>query len=393
MDKIHLWPEDIIYLGDGATKGFILEEPSGQRHALWYRFPSEFSSKITEWCDPFVVGALFNAMSIPADLVVHGNVSPSLIFNLREFQDAWSSWHPELYSQVDIIPEASKERTQPDTQDAVMTFSMGVDGCFTAWRYNKPDHERIPYALRAGILVHGFDFPPQYEETFDRAIKRARIILDSVGMTLIPMTTNLRTINHPTESRHGAFLISCLILLQEGYRAGLIGSSYPYATMQLQWGSNPLTDRMLSSKFFPIIHDGAGFNRIQKVAYVSDWPEALQNLRVCIRREADQRDKNCCRCEKCIRTILELRALGIQIPPSFEQDVTNQQILRMRISEDVLRSKFYDEILEVTKSRKASNRWTNTLRLSLILNKLIIQVKKLPITDRFRRRTSRRQRE
>jgi len=383
MNKIHLWPEEITYQGDYVTKGFQLEESNGDRKSLWYRLPSEFSPIITEWCDPLVIGALFHAMSVPADLLVHGYVSPSLIFNLREFQDAWSSWFPDQYTRIDIIPEVSKERSKSITQDAVMTFSMGVDASFTAWRYKKPNIDRIPYNLQAGVLVHGFDFPPQYDETFDRAIRRAKVMMNSLGMTLIPMTTNLRTSNQPISSRHGAFLASCLMLLQDGFQAGLVGSSYPYVTMQLTWGSNPLTDRMLSSSRFSIIHDGAGFNRLEKLAFISDWPEAIQNLRVCIRREADKRDQNCCRCEKCIRTILELRALGFRSTSSFEKEVKNRQILRMNISEDVLKSKFYNEILEVAKSRNITDSWLGSLRLSIFLNKIKIQVKELPGIRRF----------
>jgi hypothetical protein len=82
---------------------------------------------------------------------------------------------------------------------------------------------------------------------------------------------------------------------------------------------------LLSSASFPIIHDGAAFTRFDKVRVISQWPAALQYLRVCLRGK--ERDKNCCRCRKCVRAILYFRFVGRGLPPSFEQDVSDLQLL------------------------------------------------------------------
>ena len=38
------------------------------------------------------------------------------------------------------------------------------------------------------------------------------------------------------------------------------------------------------------------------------------------------RHTNCCRCEKCIRTILSFRAAGVPLPSALSRDVTNHEI-------------------------------------------------------------------
>ncbi len=143
---------------------------------------------------------------------------------------------------------------------------------------------------------------------------------------MIPMATNFRALDDYWIDAHIAGLASCLMLLQEGYEIGLIASSPPYNNISIAppWGSNPLTDRLLSNDAFEIIHDGAAFTRAEKIRAISNWPQALRHLRVCW--EGEQKDRNCCRCEKCIRTILNFRAIGLDLPACFEQDVTRRQI-------------------------------------------------------------------
>ncbi len=114
--------------------------------------------------------------------------------------------------------------------------------------------------------------------------------------------------------------------LQGGYSEGLIPSSLPYHALVLPWGSNPLTDPLLSIRTFAIVHDGAAFTRAEKVKQIAHWRQALQNLRVCW--EGDRKDGNCGHCEKCIQTILNFRAVGLGLPPCFDQDVADEEILQ-----------------------------------------------------------------
>jgi len=383
MAKIHLWPEEAIEQKDIVSTGVTLEEVNGERKSIWYRLPSEFAPAITQWCDPYVLAVLFKAMITPADLVVHGKVSPSLLFNLKEFQAAWHSWRPDRYSEIKIIPEKEEERPKPIHKNAVVAFSGGADSCYTAWHYTNPKDERLPHTLQAGLFIHGFDFPPNLRDTFDRAFRKAQILLDSLGMTLIPMTTNLRSIRQPPVDAGGAFLASCLMLLQERYVAGLIASTYSYAHLFLPFGSNPLTDRMMSSGAFNIHHDGAKVTRIQKLKAISEWPEAMQYLRVCTGRKAAERDKNCCRCEKCIRNILEFRAMGFGLPRFFENDVIDWQIFKLKYEYETEVGFHYEDIISFVKARKVSASWVRVLKFSIFLNKIRIKAERIPWINRF----------
>ncbi|WP_375515647.1 hypothetical protein [uncultured Nostoc sp.] len=141
---------------------------------------------------------------------------------------------------------------------AISAFSGGLDSCFTAFRHSRGKCGRSQRPLEAGLMVHGFDIPLFEQESFDRAVQKSKLTLASLGLELIPMATNFRDFKQNWEDTHGIAVASCLMLLQGGYSIGLIPSSDPYHAVDLSWGwgSNPLTDPLLSSSTFPIIHDG-----------------------------------------------------------------------------------------------------------------------------------------
>jgi hypothetical protein len=74
--------------------------------------------------------------------------------------------------------------------------------------------------------------------------------------------------------------------------------------------SGPVTDLLLSTDTLEFIHQGAIYQRVEKVQAISKWKLAQQNLRVCPHSVFRDDGLNCSRCEKCIRTMLVLYALG-----------------------------------------------------------------------------------
>jgi len=277
------------------------------------------------------VAMIFNGMRKSRDIHVHGHVSPGLLRNIEEFQAVWHCWLGRKYSKVEI--SADIERYEPraiHSESAIMAFSGGADSCFTAWRHSNGTCGRSKRNLPAAMMMHGFDIPLEEENVFRRAVEKSQKMLAPLGVTLIPLVTNFRALGDDWTDAHAAGLASCLMLLEGGYEVGLIASSPPYNNISISppWGSNPLTDRLLSSDTFEIIHDGAGFTRAEKIYEISNWPQALKYLRVCW--EGPEKDRNCCRCEKCIRTIMNFRLIGLPLPECFEEDVTESQIAGIR---------------------------------------------------------------
>lgn len=359
MRKAHLWPEEAVEANGSTTVSVTIESHDGGRTRLWYRVPCEYAALIPPSCDSFVVATVMLAMSQASDFAVHGEVSPSLLRNLQEFQAAWACWYPQKYRKIEIMAEV--EREQPNAmaeEKAIAAFSGGVDSCFTMFRHKSGRYGRLTRNLQAGLMVHGFDIPLAQQEVFERAAKKSKAMLNSLGVELIPVATNYREFGLNWEDVFGSAVASTLMLLRGSYTVGLVPSSYTYKSLFLPWGSNPLTDPLLSSNAFQVIHDGTAFKRIDKIREITNFPAALQSLRVCW--EGKERDRNCGRCEKCIRTILGFRVMGIGLPPCFEQDVTDRQILDIKTSKKS-QVTYFEEILQAAIAAGISDSWVTTI--------------------------------
>ncbi len=311
----------------------VLEDPESGRRDFWFRVPLEHFSSVTDLADPFVTATIFSAMRCEADLRIHGVVSRSLLRNLEEFQTAWHSWRPDHYHIVDVIPDQEVEGRTQTPGEAVIAFSGGLDSCFSVWRHTKGDCGRLKRPLKAALMVHGFDIPLHESDVFSIAAGNSRTIVQSVGLDFIPMACTFRELGDDWEDAHGAALASCLSLFSKRFSTGLIAGSHVYNALRFPWGSNPLTDPMLSSDSFSIVYDAAGASRLQKAKGVSEWQEAMRLLRVCW--QGDHKDRNCGNCLRCIATALCFAAMGVHPPtclgvPSLEEGIRVLQTLPVK---------------------------------------------------------------
>ncbi|MES1021817.1 hypothetical protein ABN584_02790 [Gloeocapsa sp. BRSZ] len=329
--QIHIWREDTVEADNIVTTSVILELPNQTRKSIWYRMPAAYASQITNSMDPFVVATIYVGMTTAADLRIHGEVSPSLIQNLEEFQTIWKCWRPEAYPhKVQIIADTEREQsTATNFSGDIMAFSGGVDSSFTALSHIHKVRGGLNRDIKAGVLIQSSVPPFTSNDLFKPPYVNLAAMLANFGVELIPMMTNAYNALRPNKLRDHftPVAISCLMLLQGTYRAGLLASTEPYEALVTPWGSHPLTDRLLSSNSFKVVHDGAEFTRTQKVGYLAKFPEALSVLQVCWRR--DRGEKNCGQCSKCIRTILNFRTVKAPLPECFEQDVSDLQILSL----------------------------------------------------------------
>ncbi len=278
---LDIWPQAPQETDNTAKISATIEGLDDRPNELWFRFPSERLPGVTELADPFVTAMIFPAMRGAKNIKIHGSMSRSLLRNLDEFQVAWNCWRPDRYHIINVTADEEIEEHTNASDKAIAAFSGGLDSCFTVWRHTKGDCGRLKRNLKAALMVHGFDIPLREAEVFSRAAENSRAIVESVGLDLIPMACNFREFGDDWEDEHGAALASCLSLFGKGFSTGLVASSHVYNSLLFPWGSNPLTDPMLSSDSFSIVHDSAGVHRIQKAKGVSEWEGAMSRLRVC----------------------------------------------------------------------------------------------------------------
>ncbi len=282
---------------------------------LYYAFPKFISPPEKNDCDAYLTAILMDAMSEQRKIIVRGSVSKLLLVNLMEFQGCWNKWLPETYRKVEIQVNEIRHG-QKVNHDAICAFSGGVDSTFSVWRNYTNRNQIAAIHIKSCVFIHGFDIPLSYESTFSNAFETAKTTLKDINIELLPVKTNFREISNLNwEHNHLCALVSCLNNLKSLAGICLIGSSKPYDGMVIPWGSNPVSDPLLSSGDFMVKHDGATHSRIEKVNEIADWAMGCQNLRVCW--EGPLKDRNCGRCEKCLRTKMDFLVTSNFIPKCF----------------------------------------------------------------------------
>jgi len=311
--------------------------------------------------DGFVFGVIFIAMQLGRPVKVHGRLSRTACFNLAEFQSAWACWKPEKYQRVDIVPDEIIDRPVPEhAPRAISAFSGGVDGTFTAIRHKHKLLGNGSYPLTDVMLVHGFDVPLGKPEAFDLLLQRIRPIVDELGLGMKVVRTNLKEASgQDWGDSFGVQLAACLHNYSHDFNYALTGSGEPYSNIFYPWGSTPATDYLMSGDQMQLVLDGSAYTRTEKIETLRHYPTALKTLKVCW--EGNNEERNCGHCEKCIRTKLNLLAVGVSDAPCFDEELDPEQILKIRLVNDAQLLEL-QTIYSYVEKRKIAGLWVDNLK-------------------------------
>lgn len=302
---------------------------------IFYDLIDDTTAPAPHLLDGFVCAVIFYAMRLRQPIRVRGAVSRDCLRNLNEFQEAWASWKPELYTKIEVIPDETIECVETK-QDAIAAFSGGVDSIFTILRHANGGNSTYPLK-KSVLMVHGFDVPLSKVSQLNALQERTLPLIKELGLETRTIITNSKVLNFQDwEDSTASQLAACLHNYSHEFGFGLIGSSEPYNQLVLPWGSNPATDHLLSGGALNIVHDGAGYSRTQKVEQLAKFTTAIKIAKVCW--EGTDASKNCGRCEKCIRTMLNFKAVGVSNPSCFEEPLDTTQIRSINIHNDIQRA-------------------------------------------------------
>lgn len=355
----HIWIDEPVGLNEETTYSAVIEVPHKERQTLWFKIPSRHAHLAVCSLDAFAVANIFLLMKEGFDCRFHGNLSPSLLRNLSEFGSVWQVWRPERYKQIEIIPDSESEETvASERTSAIAAFSGGVDSTHTIFRHTigncpKPWKREI----KSCLFVHGFDIPLSAPDAFERAIRPIESTLAKVGIDLLTMSTNLQAMNIEWDDTHIAGLASTLMFFKKHFNEGLVASGCAYGGLVLPWGSNPITDHLLSSRTFGIVHDGASVKRVDKIRQLTQWSDGYDNLRICF--SAEKRDENCGVCAKCVMDILLTRLHGIPQSKAIPE-LTDAKIADLKIPTPHQIVSF-DKVVRAAKEKGITEPWVRIL--------------------------------
>ncbi|MEW5908603.1 MAG: hypothetical protein AB1659_02255 [Thermodesulfobacteriota bacterium] len=330
------------------------EECDEPNRELYIETESLFAEALSENYHPFLVGCIIPAMHFGEKRIrLKEKVCPTLLEGLKIVQGLMIQWSKGKYRPISIESEIlNSPRYAGSHRHGALFLSGGIDSLAALRTILDHYPKNHPGSVRDCFMIHGFDIGGVIARglkyhVFDRAVSALSHISHDAGVELIPVYTNIR---HLCDDRDlwlnkffGAVLGAVAHAFSKRIHLAYIASSYDIPHLH-PCGSHPLLDPSFSSSDLQIIHRDLAMTRMEKIRKVAAWDAAFQHLRVCLANVPDR--LNCGKCEKCVRTMLELLAVGVlhKTDAFVEKDVFPEHLsaFSIRIRE---RESFYREIL------------------------------------------------
>jgi hypothetical protein len=307
---------------DGASVSARVRTPSRAPADLVIAVDGVHADALRPSGSPWLVATLLPAMMTGRTLVVDAPVSPALKEGMEQAQDVLIRWWGQRYDLKRVTVDAPVQAPSGGGGAVAAYFSRGVDSSFTVLE----DGDGLTHLLYSASVDFAGD-----EGRRRRALHATQRVAGELGLPVIPVTTNLRPFHDGYAGWvHGYGQALAAIGHALGGLLGEVRISAAYRTDQgVPWASHPVLEGPLSSESTAIRHVGSDVRRIDKVAALAGHGSLLRQLRVCI---VDETDGNCGRCEKCLRTMLELEVTGGAGQAEFDRPLSPHAVEQVRAS-------------------------------------------------------------
>lgn len=296
----------------------ISEQEGVQREeTLWYEVENEYASYLCrERLDGALVSVLSYAMHNKHDIICEMPISERLYYQLVNFYiPIISREMPEWNHKIEITAQTISERIE--NSNAVGTsVSGGVDSFYSIFENLNPIVKSVKLThlllLNAGGTGNSGDERPRIG--FKEKLEFMKGYIEDVDLKFIKMDTNLNEFyNAGEEGCHysGACrLMGCILNLQKlfsvyHFPSGVTLKSFRFSPDPHYYDLFNLY--CFSTESLTVYSSGLQFERDEKVEKIVGYSPTFKYLNVCNYHF----NFNCSKCEKCVRTIMELEATGM----------------------------------------------------------------------------------
>ncbi len=268
---------------------------------------------------------------------IDGTLCPVFSDGLRSAFRLLDAWNGGARSSVSLEPARGFRARARPAPAAAFFLSGGVDSLHVL-RRNRLDFPRSHRAsLRTVLHVPAFGFtgeaaPAAERNIAQRAWGSVSRIAEAEDLRLVVVESDARRLDPDRHffilETHGSLLAAVAHFFPSALTSVSIAASADLRRTYRPWGSHPLLDPLYGSATLAIRHSGHEYSRLEKVAELSRWNLALSTLLVCNESPLDPGVVNCGRCEKCLRTLLELFVVGaLEDASTFAvRDVTAERV-------------------------------------------------------------------
>lgn len=339
--------------------GLRWEDADRPDQLLYFETSDAFADDLEPIPDAFLVAALPLAVWHGERRIrIEGAVSSRLRDGLETVMRIFEMWY-ERCRPLRIAPTGAYAATLPHTAAGTASFMSGGVDALALLRANRLDYPLDhPASIRDCLVSFGlntYDFEDGRPDSrrlaaFEAYARRMEQLGELAGFTPIPIYTNVRTLYEDFQTwadvGFGAGIVSAALAMPRRIRQVWLASEGAGLDPP-PGGSHPLLDHHFSTSAVEIHHGQAATTRLEKTRLVADWPDALPFLRSCFQIELPREHRiNCGACEKCVRTMVALVALGrLEEVGTFPHDDVTAEMLssvRIRSTHDLI---YYSECI------------------------------------------------
>ena len=316
-------------ISDSQIKIGVSVIDSGVSKELWYTLDSKYKDFLTvDVADGFVVAFLLYAMERNLDIISEMPMSTKLYISLTK------SLIPFLYKSSkklhSIKIKAPLTANLYGSKRVGTGISCGVDSLSTII-YHGLNEEVDTYKidtltlLNAGFYGNEGDTSEHYKTYLDQS----RSFSSEFNYDFLSMDSNFSSLIKFSDlcALSSYFVSSMILLLQKYFKIYFLASGFPAQEFEPNIEHCARYDvfllNCLSTESLTFYAGCSTFSRVEKVDLISTNNAVLKNLYVCLSGNSSH---NCSKCEKCVRTIVELDSIGCQngIKAAFDYDYFNK---------------------------------------------------------------------
>lgn len=292
-------------------------ETTHAREVIFFSVPSEQAGWIRPEPNAFMVGTAMAAMwHGETRLAIEGGVDPQLSARLNMGLRLMSHWQKSPLRPARIeAPTAAHPLPDVAQSTTALFLSGGVDSLASLYwntrHYPIGDPRRIGVAFFAHGLDVGDPNKPDRPDVWELGIEKLDALCQELGVELVTIKVNLRNLAKSwrfySKWQFASLLSAIAHAASSRIHRCIITPDNVLEYIEHPHGSHPWLNSYFGADFLQVITgDMEQFSRLERIRLLTEWPAALDSLRVCWDTGAiPEGHLNCGRCAKCVRTMLE----------------------------------------------------------------------------------------
>lgn len=335
----------------------VIELPDNTKYDMWFKVEKEYKDYLcTEKSDAFLVALIPYFVKHNYNVEVKGNISSKLYYQLTSYL---LPLLVKTFHKNKITIETGLTDEVFGGKGVGASISCGVDSFYTLLKHKncKDPAYNITHLTFFNAGSCGEYGGEEARKLYYQRLERIKKFCEEYNYKLITVDTNMNELimmNH--EKTHTFRTLACVLALERLFSKYYFASGLGFDGSHIDEEDTAYYDILnmscLTTENITFYISGIEVSRSEKVQYISDFEETYKYLNVCVLT-----DENCGICEKCIRTMTALEAIGrlekYNAVFDLEKYKKNKYKIFARIyryRRDKIKKEFYEDIFKLYKS-------------------------------------------